>query len=588
MARKRQVVAFDVETTGLRPYHGDKIFAWATCDESGDIKVSRLDSGATLASLQSFFDDTSIAKVAHNAKFEMSMLDMCGINIPKNTIWHDTMLMVQEIKNDLYSYKLEDLCWTFGGYSRALDTEVHQKGREYGGFQRVPKPLMSAYQWADVERTMLLYKLFWPKIRADADLLQDYLVEIALLNPTRKMEKRGIMIHIENINNKLIGIDDRLYELQEHVRKEYGSYINLGSSKQIARLLFDRLSFPVIAKTKSGAPKCDKDVLMQLRETNPHPVLETLQEYRSLVKGRGAIDGYARLADKNDVLHSEIKTNYDITGREASENPNLQNVSKPKNVKNPYIVPARDCFRPRPGHVFFLVDQSGIEMRLIASTANEKEMLDMFARGESPHEAATALFYSGIPGKYKGKKETKELYDAGKNAHFAKAYGCTLIQFAKTLGITVDQARVGWLAYEARFPKVSTFSKSQEKQVREYGYVATAFGRKLSVPKNKPYVASNWIIQGTAAGILKRGQVACDALLYKYPGAYIILPIHDEIIFEYPLSLWGMVESFYNDMSQAMTVIDGIKVKLEVEWKYTKTTWDRAESFDLSMYKETA
>ena len=117
------------------------------------------------------------------------------------------------------------------------------------------------------------------------------------------------------------------------------------------------------------------------------------------------------------------------------------------------------------------------------------------------------------------------------------------------------------------------------KQAKVNGYVTTAFGRKLYIPRNKPYIGANYVIQGTAAGILKRGQNK----VYRYLKSEwnndikMVLPIHDELIIQYPKKLLRYKDRILKTISQLMTDIPEISIRLDVEWKVTRKSWDEAK-----------
>ena len=174
-----KIISFDVETTGLRPYHGDKIFAYCIGYTDGNVDVFRLRKQKDCDKLQDLFYDTSIAKIAHNAKFELSMLKSNGIYVPEKTIWHDTMVMAQELDNTMISYDLDTLAWMFCFYPRGIDSKMKKRAKLLGGFHKVPAAEMEKYQKLDGERTMALYLTF--KQFMDHGLYNDYMNEMDLI-----------------------------------------------------------------------------------------------------------------------------------------------------------------------------------------------------------------------------------------------------------------------------------------------------------------------------------------------------------------------------------------------------------------------
>ncbi len=182
--------AFDIETTGLNSFT-DKIFSYCVGDWNGEVAVSRLDradSSFNWLNLQGFFKETSIAKICHNMHFEYNFMKSHNIHIPEETVWHDTMLMSQLLRNLAPSHALDALCYELCGYSRALDVKVKMMAKKLGGYQNIPESIMTPYQKADGERTMLLFRLWYEEIKADEKLYEDYLNEIELIKVTQRLE----------------------------------------------------------------------------------------------------------------------------------------------------------------------------------------------------------------------------------------------------------------------------------------------------------------------------------------------------------------------------------------------------------------
>jgi DNA polymerase-1 len=175
-------------------------------------------------------------------------------------------------------------------------------------------------------------------------------------------------------------------------------------------------------------------------------------------------------------------------------------------------------------------------------------------------------------------KAKKIFRSAAKNAQFALAYGARLPKIAETLMMSIEMASPGYYAYCKRFPKIAGFTNNMKSQIQTKGFVVTSFGRKLYVRKDKPYSASNYIIQGTAAGILKRAQIRVSEYL-KDMDIHVLLPIHDELIIEYPRSLLPQASIILPEIERLMTDMSEIQVPLAVEWKMTTYTWDRAKEF---------
>jgi DNA polymerase-1 len=586
---------FDVETDGLNPYHGDKVFAFCIGDYDYNVKVYRLDHNDEMLNkknrkiLQDFFTNTSIAKIAHNFKFELMMLlEAEGINVPEGTVWHDTMIMSQLLRNLAPSHALAYLGWELFGYDKSLDKEVARLGKMYGNYQRIPISLMTEYQKADGIRPMLLFKLFYPELKSNGKLYNDYINEIELVKTTYRLESFGIEISHKNINEILVWLNKEFRQVQENTKEYLNEYINLNSDMKLRALLFDRMGFPILKHTKTRKASTDKDVLLELKATYPNEkIFDLTIKWRSYSTGITTIGKYKRLADHNNIIHPNIKTNHAKTGRESSENPNMQNVSKKSALKNPYPIPARKCFVARKGRVLYFVDYKGIEMRLIIGLSNETILLGLLEQDFDPHHYFTeCLFGESYVNNLKlnNYNEYKILRDGCKNGHFALGYGAGLPQIAVTVNAPIDRIQGGYNLYREKCPNIVGFTSETAKLFRKQKFIMTPFGRSLKVPWSEAYQAANYLVQGTAAGVIKRAQVRIDRYLKTVwdDEIRLVLPIHDEVIISVPDYLDIYREGILNDISYIMTHIDEIEVPLGVSWKRTITSWDAAKDFKLA------
>lgn len=582
----KQYMAFDYETTGLNPYKNDKIFSYCIADEEGNVEVCRLDGPKNereynWKKLQDFFLDDTIGKVAHNLKFELAFTKCAGIEIAENTEWHDTMIMSQIFRNLAPSHALDYLAWELGRVDRQQDVDVRIAAKAYGGYQNVPKDLMTHYQYMDGFRTMLLFRLWWPLMQKES-FLEDYLNEIALIPVAERMQAYGIDLCIPETNRMLKWLEDELEQVQKDTFTMFGEYINLNSTEQVSRLLYQRLQLPVMEYTDDKKPSTGKDALLKLRKmADSHPVIELIFKQRSYVKGVAIIRGYLEHANEDYKLHPNIKTNHAKTGRLACENPNLMNVAKEEVEKNPYPVPARRCFKVRNDCLMCFADYVGLQLMLIIEVSQCHAMQEIVRAGGHPHIEAARIFYGPhLPKEMQfiDKKHSKKLYGAAKNGHFGLAFGAGLPQFADALNLTIPQAKPGYEMYCKLYPEIANLTTTVSKTVKEKGYVTTPFNRKLYVSVEKAYTGLNYLIQGTEAGITKRALVALDNHFKNEwnDDIRLVVPIHDEIVFSVPRALIAQKNRIFEEVKYLMTHIPHIKTPLDVEFKMTSSTWDRA------------
>jgi DNA polymerase-1 len=390
------------------------------------------------------------------------------------------------------------------------------------------------------------------------------------------------MLDIPETDKLLLWLEEQVDVAEKDVHAIAGRPVNLAAPGQVAWLLYDRLKLPVLKLTAGkGQPSTNKEALATLEARTKHPVFDIIRRHRSYTKGHGIIWGYKRLADSNYIIHPNIKTDFARTGREACDTPNLQNVSKSRATeKVKFPVPARNCFRPRPEHAMLIIDESGIEIRIIAERANCEGLKRMIRTGVHPHVFWCQKMYGD---RFVSKSASPDLYDPGKNSHFAKWYGGGDAQCADTANLHLAEFRAGLNAYARTCPEVKKFASEGAKRMETEGFVTTPFGRDLWIPKEELYAWFNFDVQGTAAGVIKRGQVQSRKVIRNgwSTGVHQILTVHDDIMFEIHRHTLKYLPDLYKEIDTAMTEISHIDVPLEVEASLGVQSWGTAKELVL-------
>jgi len=645
---ENNTVAIDYETTGFNPYKGDRIFAFVVTNWNCESKIYRFDHTSAVKKrvaqeVFEFFHKDDIKKVAHNAKFEMGFTSMYFDGVLPKSFWHDTYIMSKILKNILPRHKLETLAdryfrdmmpedaemWEFydkqvkkhmttqkrlmNNYPKRVEPEILQPLWDNGitplitdrpNYGLIPVSIMKGYQDADGVRCMLLFRLMLSKIKEDERIWEDYLNELHLLKVTQKMEQRGMMIHKRNSDELIRKLQNDLKDIEKQKKKIFGFDINLDSCDQLQKHLFGYINpkkhetlneewkrhRPVFnltpnEMTAGGAPSASKENILALQKHYPNNrVLDMILRYRAWAKGQTMIYSYQENAGENHIIHPTTNTNEAKTGRQSVSNPNLQNVAKEFSVNTVYGIPARRCFRPRPGYVYMLGDYAGIEMRLIIAASGQEDLIE--AMNNDPDydvhsDNATVILAKDFTGITDSKKIKSVRADV-KNATFGRCYGANLPTWSSALRQTVEEAKPGWERFAEKRNELFNFTKNMMIEVKEHGFITSAFGRKLRV--DKEYYAANYRIQGDAAGILKRAQNNVDDyILGVHDGDYdklaMLLTVHDEIIFEMHRSCLEDKNYILHDLAYCMTDVEEIKVPLGVEWKISTTNWQDAKDY---------
>ena len=263
-------------------------------------------------------------------------------------------------------------------------------------------------------------------------------------------------------------------------------------------------------------------------------------------------------------------------------------MSKEISVNTVYGIPARRCFRPRTGYVYFLGDYAGIEMRLIISASGEEYLIEQL-NIDMDYDVHTYSAIAILGDEFKNIKDKQTKHDVRadiKNGTFGLAYGANVATFSKAIRKSISEGRELLHNYQEICPGICGFTQKMITQARKKGYITSAFGRKLDIPRELIYVASNYKIQGDAAGILKRAQNNIDDYIMDvHDGDYDLisqlLTVHDEDIIEIHRSLLENKYEILHDLSYCMTNIPEISVPLAAEWKQTTTHWQDAKEIQI-------
>jgi DNA polymerase-1 len=583
------VVNLDYETTDLNALKGRVFSMSLTWVEDGYTEVWRKDGevrfyngdekeiwrgkGNFNQRLKSFCQSPCEA-VTHNLMFEWDFSITEGLKFHPRKKFHDTMIMSQYVDNLCPLHKLDYLFNRFHGkveWIQRADSDVAKAAKIYGTYDKIPKELMFPYQLADGVRGALLYKMFWPLTEPKSE----YWNEIELIKTTVDMKRRGFFINKKETNKLIDHLTKELDENDSTIRKILGRYVNVSSKPQLDRLLYDELKFP---RGESN----DKFAIEKLRLVSNHPILDCILKRRSYITGRTVVKNYLELSDENSLVHANIGTNFDTTGRENCREPNFQNVQKEIKAGARFTVPARRCQGPRPGFILLLADYAGIEIRLAIQGTEDERLIKMCVEGYDFHAACALSFYGDRYTNEKNADLKAALRSRAKNARFAMLYGAGLEQTAATLGLTVEETRAGYERDKSDFPEFYELMAKCTHDARHDGYITTFFGRKLRVPLDRPYAATDYLIQGSAAALFKHAQNEVHCLFKSHwkNDAFIIIPVHDELVMEVRRGV--DLSLLTAQVQRIMTSFNEIKVKLDVEFSIATYIWSNKVKYELS------
>lgn len=367
-------------------------------------------------------------------------------------------------------------------------------------------------------------------------------VEIPLAAVLAQMEQAGVAVDGDYLRAMADELGSRLAALEREIHALAGTEFNIGSPKQLAFVLFEKLGLPPARRTKTGY-STDAEVLEALAPR--HEVVAKILAHRELSKLKSTyVDVLPRLADpRTGRVHTTFTQTLAATGRVITEQPNLQNLpirtEEGRRIRRAIVAPA--------GAVLLSADYSQIDLRVLAHITRDPGLVDAFARGEDIHTVTAAEVF-GVA----RQAVTPELRRRAKAIVFGVAYGMSEHGLAAQLGIGREEARTHIDLYYARFPKVREYMLIVVEQARRDGFVTTVLGRRRYLPdlmsRNRAVreaaerTAINTPIQGSSADIIKLAMLeVAREVLPAFPGLRMTLQIHDELLFEVPAAAVGEV-----------------------------------------------
>jgi DNA polymerase-1 len=490
------------------------------------------------------------------------------------------MALSHLFQNTHPTHNLQMLGHELFGYE-SVDDPTHKYLTEERGLLDCPDWLLRPYQKDDAVRTMLVFKLFYPKLD-EMGFRSEYDMECDLVWTTKEIEKRGMMINVKRCRELR---DDCLEKEQQALEDFYTVTRDRHKPTDgiLRHLLYKKLGLPVIKKTKnSGVPSVDADTLKQLEEKTKHPIFDIIMRRRAYQTGAAHAESYMRFADGDGVVHASIHPYGTDTGRATCKQPNLLNVSKETTRKARYPIPARRCFRPKPGYVNFHLDYSGIQFRRGVDISGDERLIKMMMSGVDPHAEAANIFYADKWRAAQGDAhQRKSLRDAAKNGNFSVMFGAGPPKLAETLGLPLDVVIPRYQAYKEWAPGLADLARRTIDEVRRTGFVTTTFGRRLYVPS--PHKAMNYLIQGDEACIMKRAQNDVHRYLEEATGgeAGIILPIYDELVIEWPRDRLKDAPACLREIRGLMTDFPQFRIPMDVECKRSTADWARTVEYKI-------
>ncbi len=381
-----------------------------------------------------------------------------------------------------------------------------------------------------------LYKILSPKI-IENKLTNSYLsYEKPLLEVLARIEFNGVSIDTKGLAELSKEFEENIVRLTKEIYDISGSEFNIASTKQLSEVLFDKMNLTSSKKSKKTGNLSTKSSVLEELSLEGHKIADKILEFRKFSKLKNTYtDALPKEINKETGrIHTTLSSISTITGRLASNKPNLQNIP----IRSDEGKKIRKCFVAEKGNVLICADYSQVELRVLAHIAKIKDLIQAFKDDKDIH-AITASQIFKVP----ESEVSKDLRSKAKAINFGIIYGISGFGLAKQLGISRQDASEYIKNYLATYPGIEEFMQKYKQIAKDNGYVETISGRKCfinAINSNNHMIkmegerlAINAPIQGSAADIIKKAMINLDEKFIKDKiDAKIILQIHDELIIE--------------------------------------------------------
>jgi DNA polymerase-1 len=564
--------ALDTETTSLNAVRADLVglsFA-VQAGEAWYIPLlhhylgapRQLPTELVLEKLRPLLEDPALEKIGQNIKYDDLVLRRAGIVLDGVAV--DTMVVSYLACPEAKSHGLDALASDHLGHQMIPYSQMTGSGKKQICFSEVEVEKATVYAAEDADITLQLADKLLPlmKERVPQALFSD--VEMPLVGVLTRMEWQGVRIDPAFLGQLSGEMATKLMQLEKEIFALADGPFNINSPKQLGEVLFEKLGLPKGKKTKTGW-STNVEVLTGLAEE--HEIARRILDYRSLSKLKSTYtDALPKLINpETGRIHTSFNQAVTNTGRLSSSDPNLQNIP----IRSSEGRRIREAFIPADGNLLLSADYSQVELRVMAQMADVAALKESFIAGEDIHRRTASEIFNVRP-----EQVDDEMRRQAKTINFGVLYGMGAFSLAKDLGIDRKQAQAFIDNYFERYPGVLRFLEEKKAEARAHQYVTTLLGRRCAIPeinsKNgalRSYAernAINYPIQGSAADIIKVAMVKIDRRLSAEGlKAYMVLQVHDELVFEVPEAELEQVRELVRDeMENAVTMDAPLKVDI--------------------------
>lgn len=513
----------------------------------------QLDLQDVLGHLKPYLENPALKKIGQNLKYDQHVFANYGIAL--NGIAGDAMLASYIIESHL-GHGLDELSERWLGLETITYESLCGKGAKQIGFADVAIGQATEYAAQDADFALRLEAHL--RAQMDEKQLEMYeKMELPVAQVLFEMERNGVQIDRAELARQSAELGAELMKLEQEAYAAAGQPFNLNSPKQLQEILFDKMGIPTkgLKKTAKGGISTNEAVLEQLAPDYPLPKI--ILQNRSLAKLKSTYTDKLpeMISPKDGRVHTTYAQAVAITGRLASNNPNLQNIP----IRTAEGRRVRRAFTAPQGSVIVSADYSQIELRIMAHLSGDKTLIAAFQNGEDVHRRTAAEVFGTAP-----ENVSSEQRRYAKTINFGLIYGMGQYGLAKSLGIDNLSAKNFIDRYFARYPGVAEYMQRTKEQAAAQGYVETLFGRRLYLPdiRNKnanaragaERAAINAPMQGTASDLIKRAMIDVRNCLSDGIGSKLVMQVHDELVLEVVETELDFVKE---KLPQIMAKVDG-------------------------------
>ncbi|HET6454066.1 MAG TPA: DNA polymerase I [Armatimonadota bacterium] len=498
------------------------------------------------------------AKYAHNIKYEIELAQRHGLEL-KGPMF-DVLIAAYVANATRGTHTLESIALDY------LNIELPTADKNGSVSGPRGESTIEAMFASEADAISRLAPILAKKLDEDGlgSLMAD--VELPLIPILADMELTGVALDTAWLNELAKTLEERISRLEKEIHGLAGMDFNIGSTRQLQFVLFEKLGLQAGKKTKTGY-STDAETLAQLAPA--HEIVAKILEYRELSKLKSTYaDSLPKLINpRTGRIHTSLNQAVTATGRLSSSDPNLQNIP----IKSEIGREIRRAFVPSAGNVLISADYSQIELRILAHVSHDAELERAFRQDEDIHvKTATRIF--GVP----SEEVTPDMRRQAKTVNFAVIYGMSDYGLSKALGIPTGVAKAYIESYFQEYPGVKRYTADILGKARELGYVESLLERRRYTPEvhspNRTFrefaerAAVNMPIQGTAADIVKLAMIGIhDRLKAGGFSTKLVLQVHDELVFDAPESETGaIIPIIISAMENAYKLDVPLKVDVKV------------------------